>query len=345
MNNNDKELLLCRILSGKTTFHYNNDKYILYSPNLDTKYESLLLYNSIINEEKYHDWIREDDIPNTMIGLGLWHPKTDKLIKDLEKELDDLKVELFKNFMTSSKTKTIRTKIKNKKETINKFHYTKQQFSTNTLEGYASSIKNEYIICNTLYKNDKLVFGQDNNYKSYTLFNNLVQQIDSLLITSELFKIVARSDIWRSYWNSCKYNQLFDSAATLLTDEQRALTNITKMYENIYEHPECPDDAIIDDDDALDGWMIIQKRKHDKDKKQAQFDASNPSVKNAGEVFVLANKEDIENITDLNSYESKIAIKQKNAYLQEHGSAKDSEMPDVKMKIKQEIFDLKRKGK
>ena len=33
------------------------------------------------------------------------------------------------------------------------------------------------------------------------------------------------------------------------------------MYSKIYEYPECPDDAIIEDDDALDGWMLNQQKK------------------------------------------------------------------------------------
>ena len=93
--------------------------------------------------------------------------------------------------------------------------------------------------------------------------------------------------MWRGYWNADKTN-IFDKCTTELTDEQRALLNISRMYDNIYEHPECPDDKIIEDDDALDGWMILQKRKNDKDKKKSQFDSSNPNLKNSGEVFVMS---------------------------------------------------------
>jgi hypothetical protein len=223
---------------------------------------------------------------------------------------------------------------------------TKQNFLSNTLEGYASSIKNEYIICNTLYKDNELVFGYNNNYKSYTLFNSLVQHIDSVIITTELFKKLARSDIWRAYWNSCKYNNLFDKASIHLTDEQRALINISKMYDNIYEHPECPDDKILDDDDALDGWMIIQKRKNDKQKKQAQFDESNPRLKNAGEVFLMASdQEDIQSISEMNSVEAKAILKEKMQFIDAKGSVDDGELPDVKRDVQQAISALKARNK
>lgn len=346
MTDNDLELLLYRIISGKSIFYYDNERYILYAPSLDIKYEASLIFDNIINEEKYHDWIREENALKIMMSLGLWNQFTDRGIQDLNKKLDDLKVELFSNFMIPTKTKTIRQKLKNTKDSLNKIYVSKQTFFSNTLEGYASSIKNEYIICNTLYKDNELVFGYNNNYKSYTLFNSLVQYIDSMLITTEAFKKLARSDAWRAYWNACKHNNLFDKPSINLTDEQRALINISKMYDNIYEHPECPDDKILDDDDALDGWMIIQKRKNDKQKKQAQFDESNPRLKNAGEVFLMASdQEDIESISEMNSVEGKAILKEKMQFIEARGQVDDGELPDVRRDVQQAISALRTKNK
>jgi len=258
MNDNDIELYLYRIISGKTFFVYNNQEYVLYAPNVEIKHRACIIYDNIINEEKYHDWLREENCENLLIGLGIWNISVPKQLKAFEKGLDDLKVDLFSNFMTPTKTKDIRKKIKSTKDNINKIYQSKAEFISHTLEGYASSIKNEFLICNTLYKDNKLLF-QNNGNKSYTLFNNLVYHIDRMMITTEIFKTVARSAIWKGYWNASK-NNIFDKCTTELTDEQRALLNISRMYDNIYEHPECPDDKVMEDDDALDGWMILQKR-------------------------------------------------------------------------------------
>ena len=40
------------------------------------------------------------------------------------------------------------------------------------------------------------------------------------------------------------------------------------MYDNVYESHERPNDKIIEDDDCLDGWFIVQRRKHEKDKNE-----------------------------------------------------------------------------
>lgn len=280
-----------------------------------------------------------------MISLGIWNTETNKNLKMLEQKLDNLKVDLFQNFMIPSQTKNIRSNIKNTKNSINKIYVTKQSFLSNTLEGYASAIKNEYIICNTLYKDNELVFNNQTS-KSYILFNSLVQEIDKLMITTEQFKLLARDNIWRNYWNSSQNNQLFSTSIVNLTDEQRALVNISRMYDNVYEHPDCPSEAIISDDDALDGWMITQKRKNEAAKKQSIFDSSaNQNTKKAGEVFMMANsKEDVDSIMDMNTLEGKARLKEKLSYINQTGNTvNDSELPDVKRDIQQKIRELNKR--
>lgn len=345
--NNDKEILLYRILSGKTIFQFNNEKYTLVSPDIGIKYDASILYNSIVNEEKYHEWLREENAEIVMMSLGLWNMETNKNLKSLEQKLDNLKVDLFMNFMIPSKIKNIRSNIKSTKSSINKIYITKQSFLSNTLEGYANSIKQEYIICNTLYKNNNLVFDSNQDYKSFTLFNSLVQEIDKLMITTEQFKILARDSIWRNYWNSAAKDKLFNESAINLSDEQRALINISKMYDNIYEHPECPGEAIIEDDDALDGWMLVQKRKNEAAKKQNVFDSSkNANMKKAGEVFVMAqSKEDAESVVEMNTFEGKAILNEKLNYIDKAGSVKDADLPDVQRAIRQKVNELNKNSK
>jgi hypothetical protein len=344
MNDNDKELLLYRIISEKTIFYYLNEEYLLVAPSIETKYRAALIYDNIINEEKYEEWFREENSDNIMIGLGIWTIHTKNQLSNFEKMLDNLKVELFNSFMIQSKVKDIRKKIKNTKENMGVIYNSKNNFISHTLEGYANSIKNEYLICNSLYKNNKLVFD-NNDSKSYTLFNNLVHHIDKNMITTEQFKELARSSAWRGYWNAGK-NNIFDKTIALLTDEQKALLNISRMYDNIYEHPDCPDDSVIDDDDALDGWMILQKRKNEQDKKKAQFDTANPKLKDSGEVFVMSgSKEDASSILSMNSMEAKSAMKEKFNYISEKKTVEDGELPDVRRDVKSAIFQMKQQAK
>ena len=348
MNDIDLELLLYRILTGKTYFIFNDIEYCLVSPSKDIRYKAIRLYNSIIQEEKYQNWIREENLTKIMIMLGVWDINTDSVIKGLEKSLDKMKVDLYKAFMFPSKQISVRKSIENIRKNLTKILMIKQEYMSHTLEGYANSLKIEFTICKTLYKNNKLVFDVDpqSNNSSYTFFNSLIKEIDSSMIGADKYKILARSSLWRSYWNTNKYNNLFKHAAEDTTDEQRALINISRMYESIYEHPECPNDQIIEDDDMLDGWMIFQKEKREKEKKQDLLFGDNKKMKNASEIFMLASsKPEVEEIYDLNSDENKRQLNSKLSYINTKGSVLEQDLPDVQAALSDKIKQMNQGNK
>lgn len=343
MNDSEIEILLHRILCGKLYFYFRGEKYELINSSNNIRYDADLLYSSIIQEEKYNEWIREEDMLNVMTSLGLWHSGMNNLIKQLQTKIDNFKVDLFKNFAAVSKHKKIRADLQSTKNQLNKILSSKQDFFNHTLEGYALSIKNEYIICNTLYKNNKKVFNyQNNNATTYVFFNELISEINKYAITIEDIKAVAKSDHWKSYWNANK-NQVFTGSVVEWTDDQRGLVNVSKMYDNVYEHPECPNDQVINDNDMLDGWMIVQKRKNEKEKNKKTIDDLNPNLKNAQEVFLMASdKEEVQNILDLNSQESLNKLNQKIATINKLGTAEDIQLPDVQIDLMNQAAQMRK---
>lgn len=332
MNDGSIENSLYRILSGQLIFYYKQDKYELRRLSNLVRYEAEILYNKILNDEKYNDWIREENMTNIMINLGLWTRDTDKTIKQLEKRIETSKVELFENFMRPDSQKKIRKNLESAKDQLNRITSKKSDFSANTLEGYAASIKNEYMICQNLYKNSKRMFNDnDSDSNSYSQFNEIVFEINKHTISIADFKKIARHYIWKSYWNAHKNNPIFPGPVSEWTDDQRSLVSFSQMYDSIYEHPDSPPETVIEDDDMLDGWMIVQKRKVEKAKKQMAVDELNPNLKNASEVFLFSkNNDEAEDIISLNSKESLHRMKEKLAYVKNVGSAQDSSLPDVK---------------
>lgn len=332
MNDSEIELLLYRILSGKLIFFYNNEKYELRPANSLLRYEAQIIYDNILNEEKYSEWIREENVPRLLIGLGLWTKDTMTIISDLEKKIDNAKVDLYKTAILTDKQKPIRKRLSEYKNQFSMIMGQKIEMIGNTLEGYGNAIKNEHIICHTLYKNNKRVFKDvsSNDENSYTFFNNLVNEINKYSISVENFKELARNQIWKSYW-TCNKENPFNCSISELTDDQKTLINISRMYDSVYDHPESPTEKVIEDDDMLDGWMILQKRKADQSKSQQKFDNLNPKLKNAQEVFIMTNgKESYEEVMSLNSEESKHKLKEKVSFINAHGSVNDSSLPDVR---------------
>lgn len=123
---------------------------------------------------------------------------------------------------------------------------------------------------------------------------------------------VARSYEWYSLHNA-------GFEFRVLSTEAIDLINWTKRYDNIRQHPECPDDDIINDDDLLDGWTsYIANKKDDDDPADGK------------EVFMVANSpEDVKRIQEKNSPEARFAIKLREQKMK-NGELKENDLPDKK---------------
>ena len=110
------------------------------------------------------------------------------------------------------------------------------------------------------------------------------------------------------------------------------------MYDNIIKHPERPAEAVIGDDDLLDGWLIEQKKG---DKKKDVKKIKGKGMDKAQELFVFVDKnnkemsveQQIKEIEDMNSSESKVIKKQRNAVIKKAGSVADNRLPDKQKEI------------
>lgn len=348
MNDSDLELLLYRICNKYLIFYYDNQQFFLYHANNKVKYEAQILYNEIINDEKYEDWLRTENIENELFRLGLWQMQTKDIIHNLERSIDRHKMDLYKEYNIPSNQKRNKRHISTKRKQLDKILSVKNDLSSNTLEFYAANLKNEYVICHTLYQNNTLVFEHSN--KDSVLFNNLLKTINTHTITIEDFKVLSRSQTWRSYWNSNKTN-IFKDSVDQWTDDQRVLVNISKMYDSVYEHPECPDDNIIEDDDALDGWMLVQKEKNKQEKMKAKVDSMNPRLQKADQVFLPAqNQDDVRAIMSMNDANAMALIEADKRAVQEaiakgQTTVDDANLPSGKRRFQEQVQQFEKRNK
>jgi hypothetical protein len=343
MTDADIEFYIYRIISGNLLFMHDNVEYELYSPSPIIRYKANLVYSNVIEQEKYNDWFREENLVPIIIHLGLWPKDAVEMIKKLEKKSDDQKLELYKSRDTKSRVAFARKNLNFTRNQLNKLLSIKSDFFTNTLEGYASSIKNEYIVSKTLYSNNSIVFKNKNQSDkcSYQKFIKLVNIINNNVINYETHKTIARSALWRAYWN-CNKKQVFKGCVADWTDDQRTLVGISQMYDSVYEHPESPSESVIQDSDMLDGWMIYQRRKVEREKKQQNIESQNSKLGNATEVFLMAGEDGMsaEDILDLNDAGARQKMKEKFAYINQHGTVQESELPEVKRELMNQQAEL-----
>ena len=326
---------LSRVLSGIYIFLYRDNTYKLRYPNIDIKYEADVYAEQEYIKNRFNDWINTEDILSTLMMIGVWNPILEKELEDFPKKIEDLKVDLYKNAFNSVKIKSLKKNLKNLNNRYNFLYGVRHSLDHLTPSGYASLLKSQYILVHSLYDNSGDRLFEDIGSVNFAKFNALTNIIHENIIPADTFREIARSDLWRNYWSANK-ERMFNKPTVEWTDEQKTLVIITKMYDNAYEHPECPSDNIINDDDMFDGWMIMQRRENEKDKNKKRTEKMlGDKLNKAGEVFLVANsKEEIQNIYDLNDAGARHTIREREkTIINSDTEISVTQLPDIQRDI------------
>jgi hypothetical protein len=303
----DTEIILYRIINGYYYINIDNIKYKILLPNLSDKQQAQSIYLSLLDDYKFDTdcWISDKFIKYLLKTYNIWNEDNEKSYKELLKALDNAKIQYFLNFNNASNKETLKKSIINLNKNIEDANIQKHCFDHLTLEYYAQSLKNQYLICSTVYKEDgSKVFNEYDNINT-SLLDKILSEIYLNSLTTNDIKKIAKHELWKAYWGSSKEN-IFSGCVKDWTDEQRSLVNFTKTLDSIREHMEAPSEQIIEDNDALDGWILYQHEKIEKEKKQKHIaEKYGLNDKHGNEIFLMSsNTEDTKEILSLNDRES-----------------------------------------
>jgi hypothetical protein len=202
-------------------------------------------------------------------------------------------VAAFKSFYDTKKLRGIKGSIRARERALYKYKSKKVILDHTSCEGVAAFSRLVWLISQTT----KLKDGSHYNWDKYPI-SIIMDHYSSEGISSEVIRAIARKDPWRTMWNNGKkHSNLLGKPACEFTKDQLALCSYSSMYDGVYESNESPHEKVIEDDDCLDGWFIVQRRKYEKDKKQREVDnmITNPKIANSQEVFVMADNQQAAN--------------------------------------------------
>lgn len=333
----DKDnLILTRIISGYLIFKYKDQTLYLLYPSLELKYEAELFYNEIYDQYKFSDWITEDDILSILRDNKLWTDMNEKQLPLFEKQIEQTKIELFKSFYVTQKQKSVRAKLENLKSTYQKYYSVRHSLDHLTVKGFCEKYKNEFLVINSIYKknNNQFIKFFDNKYPDSKILEDINYEINLHQIDIPIFRKIARSAEWRSYWSANK-NFVFEKASSEWTDEQRTLVVFTKMYESAHESSEPPPDPVFEDDDMFDGWILLQNEIAKKERsKKTEDKALGSKMAKAQEMFIMANNSnDATDIYGMNTSTTKAIIAERNNMIMHKKDIDASKLPDAKRDI------------
>lgn len=342
MTDFDIESTLYRVLTGYYYIYIDNIRYKILLPNIQSKYLAHSKYLSIINDYKYEDgWITEKNITKILESYNIWNDTKEKYLNENKDLLDKTKIQYFLNFNTLSIKEQIKNAISKLSKNINELYNEKYSLNYLTLENYAQTIKNQILVSSMVYNDDNTrIFHTDIDNIDFELLEKFIREIYTNSLGQDAIKKLARHESWKSYWGSSKDN-IFPGPVTDWTDEQRSLVNFTRTLDSIREHLESPEEEIINDDDALEGWMLYQHEKNLKEKKQKHISEKyGLNNKNGQEVFIMANNtEEAREIFSLNDQGTMREIKEMKEFVnQSDNLVKWSELPHVKRELKHQAM-------
>jgi hypothetical protein len=322
-----QEKLLYRILSGKTIVKINDTRLVVHTPSLDLLYESYEIYEDFLNKSKIYS---KEDLKTILIYKKVITLKDLDFLSKYNTILENFQKELFINFFEEDKAKSIRKNIKKLKEEQERLTLLLSKYDTYSKEGLANYAKSIFLISKTTYKNNKLY-----NFSKIRPIQ-VLGKMSEVALTPDIIRDLAKTSQWSNIWFSFKGSNIFLSGANCSIDQQ-LLMMWSRMYDGIRESTDCPCEEIINDNDAIDGWMLIQKAKRleeSKNKDKANTGSFNSKINNANEVFILAQtKEDIDRINAMNSENAMRIRENRMKQILEKGVIHHQEFNDVKLEL------------
>ena len=301
MKQHEREYFVTRIRAGFCLVRERGLNLKILTPSIQQSYESSEVFNDAYNKAYADGIMDEEDMHLWMIEHGLWSDDDDERIKGLEKDIENMKVEIYNARNYEEKRERIRLIIRAGEDQLHEMRMKKAAYNTNTCEGIASLEKWKWIIENC------------------TLMNGKPYNFEELSIDYVLHAYQGRE----------------------LGVDQKNMVIWSIMYDNIHESLECPRDDVLEDADMLDGWLITQRKKNEKDKAEAEFEGStsNEKIKNSDEIFVMAgNDKDKERVEGLNDLAGTMVMKQREAVLiknlKEGNATEQHEFIDEKLRMR-----------
>lgn len=334
MTSLEREVLVNRILAG----YLRLNKLQIYPPSFLLLYESNLIYKRVYDKCKSQNLLDEVSILNFLYDRGIWTDEKEDRFSKIPKLIEDSKLELYKSRNNTAKINKIKRELEGLKDEYSELFSDRHSYDEFTTEGIANFAKKTYLIRNTTFSNGKLY-----SFSKETL-GRVLTKFQENLISETQYRELGRTDPWSGHWSAIK-NGL--NLVPQPTEEQLRLIRYSIFYDNLYQASDCPPTWVINDDDMLDGYLIEKNISRKKEEESMDIDkVLGSKIANSSEVYIVCDDEDenalfsskdFNKINDLNDAYGRSVRTAREKALDEHGTLKDHELPDVKRRLKMQI--------
>ena len=339
------DLKFYRIINGYFEIQIKDQKYKIVYPDNNKKYEAEKLYVSILQDSRFDtEYLNDVQLQKILQYNNVWNSDKQEKIKEIEQAIDKLKIILYKEYSK----KDIRERTKEELEILRKYQndllLKKHSLDYLTLKFFANNIKNQYLISQcVLTLDDQPVFGNDYQNMDLSLLRPIVSEVEKNQITASDLRAICTGDLWRRYLCS---KDIFGPSIHL-NDDQINLLSLQKMYDNVRGHPDCPEEDVIMDSDALDGWFLNQKDKvKERKKKNEALSKVRGKVGSHDFIYIMTNgdKEQIQAVESMNDLRGKSLVKSVKETAKSDKKTNWRDVPYIKQELKSQAFKNQKQG-
>jgi hypothetical protein len=330
--------LVNRIVSGGVRLLVNGTWYFVAHPDREARCIMDEIYLTTIQDAAQQEVYTEAEILQWMREEGYWDDERERMRTTISEDIEKLKVGMYENRESPQYLKEGRRCLGVARQKLQDLEMQRNSYVMRCDIGMARMACLSFRIASSLCRNGKHLYpGEAALNPDPDLVSDVTMAWQEAQLGERDFRALARSSVWRSLWSCRKTGDpLFGGPVCDFTEDQQQLVAASQLYDNIHEHPECPPDHILEDDDLLDGWLILERRKHSKgrDEQDVLKDIRSEAIRNGQEVFIVAQGPDhARKIEGLNTPEAQAIIANRNKIIAEKGVVDDLELPDVKRRI------------
>jgi len=342
MEQYEREYLISRVMTGYLRYPIREDLVLrIYSTTPDQNYVANEVYNKAYNEAALRGVISNEEMLKKIIEMGIWTDEDQEMLAQIPKDIEEWKVQIYNALHNEDQKNRLKKYLRRAEDVLTEVYSKKTCFDHYTREGTATYARTIWAVENcTRYENEEIYGWKDIGVSSaLSFFKDNSADEKSL-------RELSRTEPWRSMWVTNKKvgRDLFHNNKYMLNDEQKSLILWSNMYDNIHESSESPADEVMEDDDMLDGWLIVQRRKRNKQQNEKMIDdkTNNEKISQSDEVFVMARSTaEAEKINDANDVHSRMVKRSRETKITASDQVTEhSDFQDVRLEIRQQQNEL-----
>ena len=321
---------LAKLISPVRLYKINGVNFFYKHPSRYNRYLAELIYKETL-EESFELHTRES-IMVWMLNNNYWSKTEEKKLIELQEDLEKLKIEYYKTSIEKTEL-FIRKEINECKVLIKDLLYKKYLYDYLTAEYIAEQSRERFLagcglmIGKKTYWKDPM---QDWKTPDDTV-ETLVFHLNNDKLTEDKIRNIVRSKEFKSMW-SIK-NKFINKYSVDMPEDLRDLIGWAQMYDSISNHPDAPSEENMNDINKVDGWLLLQKQKSEKNKTAREMDAIVKKHKGAGEIFVVGDEKTAKKVNEFNDDIVKKTLKERRDALDKAGALREDQLPDVRREI------------